>query len=90
MKTAMIILGMIVCFFPMIFAIIPSAEWTVEPTDFWQWRACYTKWTLAGRITSCSSPVSLDEAMWWSKTKGGKLNLSERSKLLYDSEIKLR
>jgi len=53
--------------------------WSVEPVllvserlnemENWRWRSCVvTNW----RSKSCGSPMSYDEAFWWSETEGGR------------------
>lgn len=43
-------------------------RWTVEPRANWKWSACYSDRNGKG----CGSPMTFDEAKWWSETKGGK------------------
>jgi hypothetical protein len=51
----------------------PHDEWTVRPADEGKWRSCLTQYDYGSTATSCGSPVTLDEAEWWSRTKGGQL-----------------
>lgn len=66
------VLAGIVVAISMVFTImwIKYPRWTVEPAPDGKWRSCYETSTGKG----CSSPISYDEALWWSKTEGGKKN----------------
>jgi hypothetical protein len=46
-------------------------HWYVEPAKDGKWRSCETSFKWSGGGTACSSPISFDEAQWWSATKGG-------------------
>jgi len=45
--------------------------WAVSPTTNGQWRSSYRHCDWAGCTTAYSSPMTLDEAEWWARTKGG-------------------
>jgi hypothetical protein len=49
-----------------------GTRWTVVPTSGGKWRSCKTESDWTAEITGCSSPISYDEALWWSETQGGK------------------
>ncbi len=45
-------------------------QWKVEATANGKWRSCLVEadW---GFSTGCGSPMTYDEALWWSTTEGG-------------------
>jgi hypothetical protein len=46
-------------------------HWYVAPAPNGKWRSCLTEFKWDGGSTSCSSPMSHDEAQWWTDTKSG-------------------
>lgn len=50
----------------------PREKWFVIPALDWKWKSCLTRYEFGCVLTGCGSPMSYDEALWWSETKGGK------------------
>lgn len=47
-------------------------RWETRPAENGQWRSCLTHSGWDGSVTSCSSPMTFDQAEWWTRTRGGK------------------
>ena len=50
-------------------------RWTVEAAASGKWRSCLEEreWYLPWSGKGCGSPMSYDEAIWWSETSGGRI-----------------
>jgi hypothetical protein len=58
---------------PLIFInMIGCTHWYVQPAPNGKWRSCAIQWEWDGGTTACSSPISYDDALWWSLTEAGR------------------
>src|SRR3954471_19766834 len=55
-------------------------HWHTEPAAGGKWRSCVsvTKGVLSQLQTECYAPMTFDEAEWYTRTRGGTLQVAEK------------
>lgn len=59
----------------MVFRLRPRSWWETRPAENGKWRSCHVRVELGAMLTGCGSPMSFDEAEWWTRTKGGQASV---------------